>query len=529
MVKVTCLGGVESVTGSTFLVQGPKGKKILVDCGLFQGGRQIEMRNSQAWGFDPKEISHLFLSHAHIDHSGRIPKLVKDGFRGKIITTPPTADLCQIMLLDSAHVQEMDAQWQTRKNKRQSKKTIEPLYTTKDAEESLKYFYPTERKQIITVEPGMRACFRDAGHVLGSSFLELWIEDAGKEIKIVFSGDLGQKDQLIVNNADIVTDADYLFVESTYGDRLHRSFEESKDELFEAIQYALSHGQKVIIPAFALERTQEILYILGEFYRNGKLPDIPVYLDSPLAIKATEIFRKNKKYYDEGARAIVDQGFDPFNMPNLRFTPTTEESIAINSASGPAIVIAGSGMCNAGRIKHHLKHNLWRDGASIVFVGFQAKGSLGRKIVDGERRVKVLREDVTVKAKVFTIGGFSAHADQNDLMEWVGNFRTSRPKIFVVHGETKASETLANLIQEKFRLSARIPKWKETLTFVPREKVFLEAPPIETYQIMQDAIYDMENEIAALRSRLEKKTEISEAELDKIRTLKKQMKEIVAD
>ncbi len=529
MVKITCLGGVETVTGSCFLVQGPKGKKILIDCGLFQGSTQMEIRNYQAWGFDPRDISHLFLSHAHIDHSGRIPKLVKDGFRGKIITTQPTADLCQIMLLDSAHIQEMDAQWQTRKNKRQSKKVIEPLYTTKDAEESLKYFYPIERKQIIPVEPGIKARFQDAGHVLGSSILELWVEEADKEIKIVFSGDIGQKNQLIVNDPEAVTEADYLFVESTYGDRLHRSFEESKDELLEAIQYAVSRKEKVIIPAFALERTQEILYILGEFYRDGKLPNIPVYLDSPLAIKATEVFRRNKKYYDESARVIVEQGFDPFNMPNLHLTPTTDESMAINSMKGPAIIIAGSGMCTAGRIKHHLKHNLWREGASIVIVGFQAKGSLGRKIVDGDRRVKILRENIAVKAKVFTIGGFSAHADQSDLLAWVQNFRTSRPKVFIVHGETKASETLSNLIHERIGLASRIPKWKETLTMVPREKIPFEAPPIKTYQIMQTAISDMEKEIASLKTRFEKKTDISEADLQKIRSLQEQIKGIVAD
>jgi len=285
------------VTGSCYLVESTRGKKILVDCGLFQGGRQMESRNLEDWGFDPKDLNTLILTHAHIDHSGRIPKLVKDGFKGKIITSLPTAELCRIMLMDSAYIQEMDTKWQTRKNKRQAKREILPLYTTEDAEASLKLLSPVERDQVIEVEPGIKARLRNAGHILGSCIVELWIEEDNESIKIVFSGDLGNKDQLIVSDPFEIFDADYLFIESTYGNRLHRSFEESKDELLGAIRYSVSHGEKIIIPAFAVERTQEIIYILGEFHRQDLLPDIPIYLDSPLAIKATEIFRKRKKYY----------------------------------------------------------------------------------------------------------------------------------------------------------------------------------------------------------------------------------------
>ncbi|HJX34874.1 MAG TPA: MBL fold metallo-hydrolase, partial [Desulfatiglandales bacterium] len=423
MIRVTCLGGAGSVTGSSYLVESPAGKKVLVDCGLFQGGRQMEDRNWGDWGFVPKEINTLFLTHAHIDHSGRIPKLVKDGFIGRIITSSPTAELCGIMLLDSANIQETDADWQTRKNRRQSKGEIVPLYTTEDAEKSMKFFYPVEADKIFDVETGIRARFRNSGHILGSSILELWVETSDGEVKVVFSGDIGKRDQLIVKDPDEIFAANYLFMESTYGNRLHRSFEDSKKELLEAINHGVSNGEKIIIPAFAVERSQEILYILGEFHRNGELPDIPIYLDSPLAIKATEIFRKNKKYYDEEAMAIVNQGFDPFNMPNLRFTPTTKESMKINESAGPAIILAGNGMCTAGRIKHHLKHNLWRPGASIVMVGFQAEGTTGRKIIEGAKYIKIFREDVTVKAKVYTIGQFSAHADQKDLLLWVSHFR----------------------------------------------------------------------------------------------------------
>ena len=536
MIKVTCLGGVGSVTGSNFLIESSQGKKVLVDCGLFQGGRQMEERNWFDWGFDPKSINTLFLTHAHIDHSGRIPKLVKDGFKGKIITSPPTAELCRIMLLDSAHVQEMDAEWQTRKNRRQAKKEILPLYTEEDAEKSLAFFSPVERDQILEVEPGIKARLRNAGHILGSSILELWIEESDMESKIVFSGDIGKKDQLIVRDPHEIFAADYLFLESTYGNRLHRSFEDSKEELMEAINYAVSNGEKVLIPAFAVERTQEILYILGEFSRNGTLPDIPIFLDSPLAIKATEIFRKNKKYYDEEAMAIVDQGFDPFDMPSLKFTPTTKESIEINERGGSAIIIAGSGMCTAGRIKHHLKHNLWRPGASIVIVGFQAKGTTGRKIVDGEKWVKIFRENVKVEAKVFTIGGFSAHADQKDLLDWVGHFVESNPRIFVVHGESTASETLEAKIKEKFALEAHVPKWKEKLILKPKEMPFEVEEEKEVHidypQLILNNIIDLEKELDRLKKRIQEqeiKDKISEDDLDKLKYVQEEIQYILSE
>ena len=505
MIRITCLGGAGSVTGSSYLVETAQGKKVLVDCGLFQGGRQMEGRNRGDWGFDPADLKTVFLTHAHIDHSGRIPRLVKDGFRGKIITSPPTAELCRIMLLDSAHIQEMDAEWQSRKNKRQSKSEIEPLYTTADAEQSLQLFLPTERDNIIEVEPGIKARLRNAGHILGSSILELWVKDNGETTKVVFSGDLGKKNQLIVRDPHEVFDADYLFIESTYGNRLHRSFEDSREELLEAIEHGVSHGEKTVIPAFAVERTQEILYVLGEFFRGGRLPDIPIYLDSPLAIKATEIFRNNKGVYDEEAQAIVDKGYDPFNMPNLKFTKSTRESIAINERPGPAIIIAGNGMCTAGRIKHHLKHNLWREGASLVIIGFQAKGTTGRKIVEGAKQVKIFRENVTVRAKVFTIGGFSAHADQDDLLRWIANFE-SKPRVFVVHGEATASEAFRVKIEEEYGLLAHVPEWKERLILKPREVEYevseeAEAAP-DTKEEMLNRIIDLENELKALRKRI---------------------------
>ncbi|MBN2059320.1 MAG: MBL fold metallo-hydrolase [Deltaproteobacteria bacterium] len=523
MIRVTCLGGAGSVTGSCYLVESSKGKKLLVDCGLFQGGKQMEKRNRDNWGFDPKEIDALFLTHAHIDHSGRIPKLVKDGYKGTIITSPPTMELCRIMLLDSAHIQEMDAEWQTRKNKRQKKDDIKPLYTLEDAEASIKLFSPVERDHTIEIEPGIKARLRNAGHILGSSILELWIEEDGESIKIVFSGDLGKKDQLIVRDPHEIFDADYFFIESTYGNRLHRSYDESKKELLEAINYSVSNNEKIVIPAFAVERTQEIIYILGEFQRQGLLPDIPVYLDSPLAIKATEIFRKNKKYYDEDAQEILDQGYDPFDMPNLFFTPSTNESIAINEKSGSAIIIAANGMCTAGRIKHHLKHNLWREGASLVIVGFQAMGTTGRKIVDGAKNVKIFGENIAVRAKVFTIGGFSAHADQHDLLEWVSHFK-SNPRVFVVHGEESASEALAKMINERFNLITYVPRWRERLILKPRE-VTVEKPEaveeeVEITSLVLNQVIDLEKELDLLKMRIKSGTFDSENVEDDLNRLK---------
>jgi metallo-beta-lactamase family protein len=465
MVKVTCCGAAGSVTGSNFLVETSRGKNLVVDCGLFQGGKEMERRNWEPWGYDPREVKNLILTHAHIDHSGRIPRIVKDGFRGKIVTSPPTAELCKIMLLDSAHVQEMDADWQTKKNKRQGKRGVEPLYRTRDAEESLRYFSPVELDQTIDLDQGSKVRLRNAGHVLGSAIAELWVEDEGKETKIVFTGDIGKHDQLIVGDPFEIAEADYLFIESTYGDRQHRTFEESKAELLNAIKYAISNKEKVIIPAFALERTQEVLYILGEFFRAGELPEIPVFLDSPLAIKATEIFRRNKKYYDEDARAIVSRGFDPFDMPNLKFSLTASQSMKINQLRGSAIIIAGNGMCTAGRIKHHLKHNLWRPGASIVIVGFQAEGTTGRQIVNGAKMVTIFGQKIAVKAKVFTIGGLSSHADQSDLLGWIGHFAgNSKPKVFVIHGEPSSSEGLAKAIKTRFGLDVHVPQYREVLT-----------------------------------------------------------------
>jgi metallo-beta-lactamase family protein len=536
MVKVTCLGAAGTVTGSNYLIEAGNSRKYIVDCGMFQGGVDTELRNWLAWDFDPREIDALILTHAHIDHSGRIPKLVKDGFRGRIIATPATLDLCQVMLLDSAHVQEMDTVWQNRKNDRKGRKPVEPLYSIEDAERCFKYFEPVQRETITRLDDFVRFRFRNAGHILGSCIIEMWIKDDGKEIKIVFSGDIGQKNQLIMCEPQELFSTDYVFVESTYGNRLHRSIDASKDELLDAVKYAYDNGEKVLIPAFAVERTQEILYILSELNRSGKLPDIPVFLDSPLAIKATNIFRKYKKEYDEDALAIVNQGIDPIDMPNLKFTSDMKESMAINTMKGPAIVIAGNGMCTAGRIKHHLKHNLWRPGASIVIVGFQAQGSTGRMLVEGRRSVRVLRENISVRARIFSINGFSSHADQKGLMEWVGHFKPSAPKVFVVHGEPVASDTLAKLIRDELGLDAQVPVWREKLMLTAGEQAgkIMTAPapaPADITPVMLKAISSVEAELSRLKTVAAEGAasgRITPEDIDRLKAIREDMEAILA-
>jgi len=471
MLTVECLGGVRSVTGSSFLIKA-QDTTLLVDCGMFQGGKQIERRNWQTRLHRPADVKYLLLTHAHIDHSGLIPKLVKDGFRGQIITSQQTAELCEVMLVDSAHIQEMDAEWQDRKNRRQGKRqVVQPLYTIDDARRSLNYFRPVERGERVKLSDSVDMRFQNAGHILGSSILELWAGDGARPVKIVFSGDLGRRGQAIIQDPEAIFDADFLFVESTYGDRLHKSAADSEIELLDAITAAYRAGEKVIIPAFAVERTQELIYILHKLERRKLLPDIPIYLDSPLAIAVTKIFRKHPHCFDDETNQIIERGEDPLSLPRLIFSETPEQSQAINNLRGPAVVIAGSGMCNAGRVKHHLKHNLWRPGASIVFVGFQAEGTPGRQIVDGARTVTLFGEPVAVRAKVYTIGGFSAHADQRELLEWMGHFKNPALQVFVIHGEEKASLALAKVIRERLKLAVRVPSFMEVLSLMPPEEV----------------------------------------------------------
>jgi metallo-beta-lactamase family protein len=465
--KIHFLGAARTVTGSCYVIE-TASARFAVDCGMHQGNEEIEKRNWDMSPYKPDELDFILLTHAHIDHTGLLPRAVKFGFKGPVYVTPPTADLLQIMLLDSAHIQEMEAEWENRKRTRHGTGKVEPLYTQADAQAAQKLFKTVTYNRPLTPARGVTATFHDAGHILGSAFIELNVSENGDSTRLVFSGDLGRPDQLLVREPSVVESADYLLLESTYGDRDHKDPGNSRAELAEAIAYSYGRGEKVVIPAFAVERSQEIIYTLFSLAKEGKLPkDMPVYLDSPLAIQATRIFRGHPEYMDEDARALIKNGEDPLSLPNLVFTPSAEESKAINESRRPAVIISASGMCNAGRVKHHLKHNLWRPGASVVFVGYQAVGTPGRKIVDGAKRIEILGESVAVKAKVFTIGGFSGHAGQSQILEWLGNFRNSAMKIFLVHGEAKAQDILAALIKDRFGYTVHIPDYLEECELKP--------------------------------------------------------------
>jgi metallo-beta-lactamase family protein len=510
--QVTCLGAARTVTGSCFLLE-KDSARFLVDCGMFQGIKEIEKRNWTRGKLRWHEIPYILLTHAHMDHSGLIPRAVKEGFKGKIICTEPTYELCRIMLRDSAHIQEMEAEWINRKNSRSGGKPVEPLYTTDDAERSLTFFKTLDHGECFSIHPDIEICFRKAGHILGASFLDIVFQEKGYQGKLVFSGDMGRKEALIVPDPEIIEEADFLFIESTYGDRGHKTQEDSKKELLAAIMEGWQNKEKIIIPAFAIERTQEILYILHEFRKKGLMPSIPIYLDSPLAISATEIFKKSPDYFDEDMSRLVAQGENPLELPELKYSRTAEESMAINRQQGTAIIIAASGMCNAGRIKHHLKHNLWRTGAQIVITGFQAKGTLGRALVDGVKRVKIFREDVAVRARVHTIGGFSAHADQKELMSWLGHFKNSDLQVFIVHGEESVSLAFAKAIEQAFPYHVQVPYWQETLPLIPGKV----KTPVETGEELQTLLAAVDSRWEALKGQLKEGKALDDAKVREIR------------
>ncbi len=499
--QITCLGASRCVTGSSFLLD--NGRKYLVDCGLFQGGAQMERLNHGPWGFNPAEIDALFLTHTHIDHSGRIPRLVKDGFRGKIYASGPTAELAKILLLDSAHIQEMEAEWQGRKNKRKGESVVEPLYRIPDAEACLPLFVPVKEEEPLRIEPDLTVTFHNAGHILGSSLLEIVDGRPERPRRIVFTGDLGYIGHMILRPPTILTEADVLFIESTYGNRNHKSIEESEGELLKAIRYSYDHGEKVLIPAFAVERTQELLFMIGKFFSRKLIPPMPVYLDSPLAIAATTIFRNMRQYYDAQTKALFDSGNDPFNFEQLVSTRSAQESIEINNQPGPAIVIAGNGMCSAGRIRHHLKHNLWRPGCSLVIAGFQAAGTLGRSLVEGARMVKILGERVVVRAKIFTIGGLSAHADQKGLLEWLAHFKNPALRVYVIHGESSISDEFAGLVRSRFGFEVHVPSLGDRITDYAAIEPGAKPAEIETQPpVLSDYLAELVRKADALGSLL---------------------------
>lgn len=463
--QLTFLGAAGEVTGSCYLIETGT-VRFLVDCGMFQGGREADKKNRAAFRFDPKTIDFVLLTHAHIDHSGLLPRLSAWGFRGPVYCTTATADLLQVMLKDSAHIQEKEMEWRN-KSRHHSRSTQEsaPLYTVTQAETLLKQLSHVDYDTEITPHSSIRSCFRDAGHILGSSIIELWIEQHPGYKKIVFSGDLGQPGHPIVRDPTFIQQADILLIESTYGNRLHRNMSDTIDELVHAINDTLIHKRgNVIIPAFTVGRTQDLLFLLIDLYRQGKLGDMDIYVDSPMARAATEITLKHIALLDKESTDALQWMDKSVQKPQIHFVQDIEASMQLNHIKHGAVIISASGMCDAGRIKHHLKYNLDRSECSILITGFQAERTLGRRLVDGARQVRIYGQDVRVKATIYTIGGLSAHADQADLINWLSHFQRMPEKIFVVHGEPSNASALAATIQQKLNWNACIPESLSTVT-----------------------------------------------------------------
>ena len=471
--KITFLGATKMVTGSNFLVEGA-GKKFLVDCGMYQGGDRDEMQNHEPFAYDVNEIDFMLLTHAHIDHSGRIPKLYKEGYRNPVITTKATRDLCSIMLPDSGHIQEQEIEWRNRKRKREGKEPLPPLYTAQDGIDTMEIFKPVDYDEIIEIDPNIYVRFNDAGHMLGSAIIEVWVKEDGKETKAVFTGDLGNNDIPLLSSPTMIETADYLVMESTYGGRLHMRNDDKANLFLNIVSETLDKGGTVVIPSFAVGRTQEILYELNNLKdvqededfkkKYATLMKAPVYVDSPLAISATEIFKENANLFDEETQAVIESGDNPLEFPGLQFTRTADESKALNEKNESSIIISASGMCEVGRIKHHLKHHLWDPNSTILFVGYQAPGTLGRRIVDGEKRVKIFGEEIAVNARIEYIEGYSGHADQEWLMNFVYSFITKPKHIFLVHGEPTGQEILKSKIVDEIGLPVTIPEYGQTYT-----------------------------------------------------------------
>ena len=454
---VTSYGAAETVTGSCHLVE-TNGRKILLDCGLFQGGHELDARNHNPFPFKASDVDTVVLSHAHLDHCGLLPKLVHDGFAGEIVCTPPTAEIARVILADSAHIQTEEASYRARKAKRRGEAARPPIYDMGDVLETVTHFgRRPEYGKATPLGDGIEVILHDAGHILGSAIVEL--RDGKKTL--VFSGDLGNLHQPIVRDPTPAPHADVVLVESTYGDRRHRTLDESVSELRDALQTVIGRGGNLLIPSFALERTQEVLYELFLLWRSGEMPKCKIILDSPLAIATTRIFAKYPEYFDDEGRALFTGDPNPFQFPPLEYSQTTDESKRINALPEGNVIIAGSGMCTGGRIIHHLRHNLWNEQSGVVFVGYQAGGTLGRRIVEGADRVRIFGEELSVRASIWTVNGFSSHADQPILIDWLRS--ASADKIVLVHGEETSFAGLAARVKADLGKTAQVARWKQPI------------------------------------------------------------------
>ncbi|MFH1283345.1 MAG: MBL fold metallo-hydrolase [bacterium] len=460
--KIKFLGAAKNVTGSRFLLEN-NGKYILIDCGLYQE-RKFRSRNWEEFPIDPGNIECVLLTHAHIDHCGYLPKLVREGYRGKIYCTPPTAEIAKIALLDSAHLQESDIEY---KRKRHRKKRTSspypeiPLYTVRDAEKAISLFEPISYKKEFAVTKDLRAIFYDAGHILGSAMIELR-KDSGSNREIyIFSGDIGRWNRPILKDPTLFEKADHVFMESTYGNRIHENESTALEKIQKVILETHKAGGNIIIPSFAIERAQELIYSLGILLRQKKIPQLTVFVDSPMAINVTEVFKKYSSYFDKEAQTHLNNSYSLFSFPLLKTTPTANDSKNINSAKRTSVVMAGSGMCTGGRIKYHLINNISRKESTILFVGYQAEGTLGREILEKPAKVRILGDNYPVYARIEKINGFSAHADKNELMRWISNFKKKPKKIFVLHGEENAVVEFSQTLKSNLSSEIITPEYKE--------------------------------------------------------------------
>ena len=512
--KITFLGAAKTVTGSNFLVTLENGTKFIVDCGMYQGRADLEEKNYDDFMFDVNEINFMLLTHAHIDHSGRIPKLYKEGYRNPIYAQKATCELCSIMLPDSGHIQEMEIEWKNKKRIRQGKEPLEPMYTAEEAMQSLEVFKKVQYDEIVEINDSVKVRFNDAGHMLGSSIIEVWVNENGKETKAVFTGDLGNNDIPLLASPTMIESADYLIMESTYGNRLHMRNDDKAKIFLDVVYETIEKNGTVVIPTFAVGRTQEILYELNRIKENtedeefikkyDKLMHIPVYVDSPLAVSATEIFRNNTELFDYEVKEAMERGDNPLEFPGLQFTRTVEESKALNASNESSIILSASGMCEVGRIKHHLKHHIWNPNSTVLFVGYQAPGTLGRRIVDGEKSIKIFGDEVSVNARIEYIEGFSGHADQTWLLNFTSSFYTKPRHIFLVHGEEEGQEVLKEKIEEQSDIGVTIPSFGETYTLdeslaveknyeLPEKYRPLRLEVIGRINTLKEEIEDMEN------------------------------------
>jgi metallo-beta-lactamase family protein len=485
--KIEFYGAAACVTGSSHLIK-IYDKNILLDCGMYQGLDARE-RGNEVFNFKPKDIHYVILSHAHIDHSGRIPYLYKQGFRGKVLCTEATLDLCAAMLADSAHILLYENEWQNKRRIRQGQKPVEPLYAPEDVQAAMRLFSPVSYQEWIELFEGFKFRFIDAGHLLGSAITEIIVNEHRKETKLVYSGDLGNKDIPLLNDPEFSESADYLILESTYGDRLHEKGDQELDHLVTIIKDTFKRGGNVIIPSFAVGRTQELLYTLNNYIENNLLPTMPVFVDSPLATESTRIFNKWHKYFDEEATKLINSGDDPLHFKSLFFTRSPAESMALNKIKKGAVIISASGMCEAGRIKHHLKHNLWRPECSVVFVGYQAEGTLGRTIVDGAKNVRIFGEDIAVKAEIHSLTGLSGHADRDGLNKWVNGIKVKPKKVILVHGDMEAQKSFKELLDSQ-GYSVFVPNPGDI--FVPGVDHITESTTSDKIKFLLDSIEDVD-------------------------------------